>query len=198
MNIKETNLDFSTLTERSRTNCIIIHHTASTKDDSAADIHAYHKNSLGWAGIGYHYLIRKDGIIERGRPEDCIGAHCYGWNDLSIGIALCGNFETEEPTAAQISSLLELAAYLKDKYNLADAYIFGHRDKDATACPGKNLYSRLPAIRCVHIADDWTKESGDKSISGKIFAHGGKWCIAIDGKEYELNADVANFAITEK
>ena len=71
MNIVETNLKFGSLGKRSKTTRIILHN-ADAKKCSAQDIHRWHKER-GWAGMGYHFLVRKDGTIERGRPEDTVG-----------------------------------------------------------------------------------------------------------------------------
>lgn len=49
----------------------------------------------GWAGIGYHFVIRKDGTIERGRPLSVVGAHAQGDNLHTIGICMARNFEKE-------------------------------------------------------------------------------------------------------
>ena len=54
---------------------------------------------MGWAGIGYHYVIRKNGQVEIGRPDWAIGSHAYGENSHTIGVHVCGNFEIAEPTA---------------------------------------------------------------------------------------------------
>ena len=80
-NILETNLKFGSLSRRKDTNKIVIHHTGSVKDVdfSAARIHDLHKGN-GWVGIGYHFVIRKDGTIERGRPIWAIGSHAQGHN----------------------------------------------------------------------------------------------------------------------
>ena len=137
MNIIETNLDFSNLSKRGATNRIILHHTAVTAEQSVEVIHNYHKNTLGYAGIGYHFYIRKNGEIYRGRPEDTVGAHAYGSNNDSIGICFEGNFEEEQMTEAQIKSGKELVNYLKEKYNINKVQM--HRDVNQTSCPGKNF-----------------------------------------------------------
>lgn len=72
----------------------------------------------GWAGIGYHYVIHKDGRIEQGRPEGTIGAHCYGYNQTSIGIVSVGNFDIAWPTKQQLSSATHLVAYLCQRYHI--------------------------------------------------------------------------------
>ncbi len=153
--VKETYLAFvQELEKRRETDYLVVHHTASAGDIGAAEIHEEHKAN-GWAGCGYHYVIRFDGTVERGRPRDTVGAHAFGVNDRSIGIALSGNFMTTEPTDAQITSLENLLADLCDLYCLNQTNIIGHRDvavmlqdsADATACPGDRLYERMDEIR---------------------------------------------------
>ena len=76
--IRQTHLSFRSLTNRRVTDAIIVHHIGNTNADvSAETVHQWHLAN-GWAGIGYHFLIRKDGFIEQGRPMDTVGAHCYG------------------------------------------------------------------------------------------------------------------------
>lgn len=143
-------LSFSSLTPREGTNRIVIHHTGNPYDDdlSAEQIHASHQ-AQGWSGIGYHFVIRKDGSIELGRPDWSIGAHAYGFNSDSIGIHVCGNFDQAEPTKAQLDALPQLIADICDTYGLiaADTIVVGHRDLMATACPGNNLYKQMDTIR---------------------------------------------------
>lgn len=148
--IVDTNLEFGELTERESTDRIVIHHVGNPTDEdiSAAEIHESHL-AQGWAGIGYHFVIRKDGSIEQGRPENTIGAHAYGFNSDTIGINVAGNFEIGEPTESQKDSLAMLIAYLADKYGLTinEDTVCGHRDLMATACPGENLYNLLGDVR---------------------------------------------------
>jgi len=141
IDIKETNLDFSSLAERSYTDMIVIHHTGCNDIDASAEqIHGWHLNN-GWAGIGYHYVIRKDGTIERGRPEWAIGSHAYGENSHTIGIHLSGDFEQAEPTSQQIEKCAMLIADICERYGIPMDYehIVGHGELMATSCPGKNL-----------------------------------------------------------
>lgn len=58
-------------------------------------------------------------------------------NKNSIGIALECNFEKDNPTEAQMKSLVKLSADMIIKYNLND--VLGHRDVYETLCPGENL-----------------------------------------------------------
>lgn len=150
VNIKDTGLSFGALSNRTATDQIVIHHTGNPYDDdlSAAEIHASHR-AQGWAGIGYHYVVRKDGTVEAGRPHWTIGAHAYGENGHTIGIHVCGNFEIAEPTDAQIESLAMLLANVCHDYGLPidDDHVSGHCELMPTACPGMNLYVLLPYVR---------------------------------------------------
>lgn len=136
MNIVETNLQFKGNMEvRKSTNRIVLHHAAASTCD-AKTIHGWHLNR-GFSGIGYHFLVRKDGTIERGRAENLIGAHAAGNNSNSIGICFEGNFETETMGEAQKNAGSELVEYLKKKYSIG--IVVRHKDLAATACPGKNF-----------------------------------------------------------
>lgn len=135
MQIVETRLQFNSgLRLRSRTTRVIVHHSATPGDVSATTIHGWHLNQ-GWAGIGYHFVIRTDGTVERGRPEKYIGSHSgVTGNPDSIGVCFAGNFMSHEPTQAQIQGFIELYRYLVNKYGQLG--IIGHRDVMPTACPG--------------------------------------------------------------
>ena len=144
--MKDLDLQFvHDLQERSETNRIIIHHVGeSDQDFSASDIHDMHLNN-GWAGIGYHYVIRKDGTIELGRPDWALGAHAEGANHDSIGICVVGNFMVAIPTPEQIESLAQLVGWLGQEYGitLSRNTVLGHREVCSTDCPGDNLYALL-------------------------------------------------------
>lgn len=117
---------------------IIIFHHAAIKNITVRKIDELHKNK-GWAGIGYHYFISKDGTIYQGRPELAEGAHTIGKNKESIGICVEGNLEEEEITLNQILSLEKLSIYLCLRYDIKD--MLQHKDFSNTLCPGK----RFPA-----------------------------------------------------
>lgn len=136
LNINEIDYKWSgTLEEGNKPTDLVFHHTAS-KTLAPEDINNMHIQE-GWGGIGYHFYIRKDGTIYRGRPENIVGAHAIGRNRNSIGICLEGNFETEDPTEEQKNSLVKISTDMIIKYNLEG--ILGHRDVYETLCPGKNF-----------------------------------------------------------
>lgn len=134
-------------------NDIILHCTATLpgQDVGVPEVRAWHR-AQGWKDIGYHYLVRLDGSIERGRPISQPGAHCYGHNAHSIGVAYVGGLdENSQPsdtrTEAQKAALLKLLANLTLMYRCS---IHGHRDYANKACPCfdaqceyKGLYKQL-------------------------------------------------------
>ena len=151
LNIIETNLQpVLALSERGYTDMIVIHHTGCNDIDASAEqIDGWHKGSPNfWAMIGYHYVIRKNGTIERGRPEWAVGSHAYGENYHTLGIHLSGDFMTAHPTQAQIDICAALVAELCKKYQIPidRDHIVGHCDLMSTSCPGDNLYCRLNEI----------------------------------------------------
>ena len=123
------------LSNRKSTNRIILHH-AESKSCTADDIHSWHLSN-GWAGIGYHFFVRKDGTIYRGRPENVIGSHAKGSNSDSIGICFEGSYMTETMSRTQINAGRELVAYLKKKYGISK--VQKHKDVCSTNCPGTNF-----------------------------------------------------------
>lgn len=147
-NITETNLQFGALMNRSYTDMIVIHHTGGKDIDASAEqIHEWHINA-DYSGIGYHFVVRKDGTIERGRPVDTIGAHAFGENYHSIGIHLSGDFDKTIPTMAQIEMTSMLTANLCADFGIPidKKHIVGHCDLMATDCPGRNLYEKIAII----------------------------------------------------
>lgn len=116
---------------------IIIHHSATTSGD-VVSFNNYHINTNGWYMVGYHYVIKKDGTIQQGRPLTVVGAHAGNNNYDSVGICLVGNFEKEKPTEKQYDSLAKLIKYVKEEVG-KDLTVICHRDVNNTACPGKNF-----------------------------------------------------------
>lgn len=144
MEIILTNLQFrGQPSKRQQTNRVIVHHADTHYDVGAERIHEWHlartTNGRHWLGIGYHFVIRMDGRIERGRAEDTVGAHAgASGNPDSIGVCLAGNFEYNMPSKEQLNSFVWLVKeYLKPKYG--ELEVQGHSDFMATACPGRRF-----------------------------------------------------------
>jgi len=144
---------------------IIIHHTATTKNlenpaQAIRDIYSYHSSTRGWGDIGYNYIMDQQGNIYEGRygGEGVIGAHAGPGNNGSIGVAVLGNYQEDQPSEEM---LIKLSQFLYKKGVIHDiqldgtsifrgentANVIGHKDMMVTSCPGQNLYDKLPRIR---------------------------------------------------
>ena len=123
------------LTRRTATRRIILHHAAAVTC-TPQQVHQWHLAN-GWTGIGYHFFVRKDGTVYRGRPEDTVGAHAGNNNYDSLGVCFEGSFDRETMPDAQLRAGQELVAYLKQKYGIST--VQRHSDVNATGCPGGNF-----------------------------------------------------------
>lgn len=120
----------------------LVVHCSATKanhDVNADEIDRWHRQK-GWSGIGYHFVIKRDGTIENGRMIDETGAHARGFNKGTLGICMVGgrgdNGKPENNfTPEQERALEKLIKELYDFYPIT--FIVGHRDlpKVNKACP---------------------------------------------------------------
>ena len=137
------------LRERQSTDSIVIHHLGNTDMDvPAEEIDRWHVDN-GWLGIGYHFVIRKSGLIEYGRPLNSEGAHVYHDNYHTVGILVDGSFIHSYPTPSQYASLMYLVAGVLYNYGLpskSGETVLGHCDFLNTSCPGSYLYASLPEV----------------------------------------------------
>lgn len=140
MEIIETNLQFNsnkTIRDLSTIKRIILHHSGVTVLQTVETIHNYHKNTRKYAGIGYHFYVKKNGNIYRGRPLEYVGAHAYNHNADSIGICAEGDFNSETMSDTQKNAIIELVAYLKGIYNISS--VQGHKEVCNTSCPRRKF-----------------------------------------------------------
>ncbi|HLV74338.1 MAG TPA: peptidoglycan recognition family protein, partial [Vulgatibacteraceae bacterium] len=80
--------------------------------------------------------------------DHVVGAHTANHNSHTIGIENEGTYMTTGPTGPLWDALVETCAWLCGVYGLdPHTAIVGHRDFNATACPGDVLYARLPELR---------------------------------------------------
>ncbi|MHC6626763.1 N-acetylmuramoyl-L-alanine amidase [Streptomyces globosus] len=169
-----------------RVKAVFVHHTADAQpydcSQSAAivqGIHVYHVKTNGWRDLGYNFLVDKCGTIFEGRQggidRPVLGAHTYGWNAESAGIAVLGDHTSTDTTPAAQAAIARITAYKHGQYDgdmngtatltagatqvnfsgksftAGQAYPFkavsGHRDGFNTQCPGDRLYGQLDAVR---------------------------------------------------
>lgn len=175
------------LVKRPKTIYGVLHHTAS-KNCSPDDIHRIHINSNGWAGIAYHFYVRIDGTIYRGRPIEMHGSHVENYNSQCLGICFEGNFEVDEMPLAQIKAGQELIKYVKSIY---PKIIFKkHKDLNATACPGRNF----PFDKIVNGEVTETAEIVKELYNRGIMTNSALWsikCVA-DTNSYWLARKICN------
>ncbi|MGW5770413.1 N-acetylmuramoyl-L-alanine amidase [Streptomyces longwoodensis] len=165
---------------------VVVHHTAGSNAYACADapavvrgIYAYHVQQLGWRDIGYNFLVDKCGTLYEGRKggvdQPVLGAHAYGFNTETSGIAVLGTYTTAAPGEAVTSAVARLAAWKLGQYGVSPTgtttltagadgtnyfgkawtlgtrlsmpTIHGHRDGYNTQCPGDALYAELTRIR---------------------------------------------------
>ncbi|MEU1346265.1 N-acetylmuramoyl-L-alanine amidase [Streptomyces sp. NPDC005776] len=182
------------------TKAVFVHHTAGTNDYTCAEsasvirgILTYHVKSNGWNDIGYNFFVDKCGSLFEGRAggidRPVYGAHTYGFNTDTSGVAVLGDFNTASTTPAVRDSIARLAAWKLGLYGINPAgtivmaagadngkYILGqkvtmnrisgHRDGYPTECPGTNLYGDLPAIRTAAAAVNSSFVHGDTNRDG--------------------------------
>jgi len=116
---------------------IAVHHSA-TKTGSAEAYARYHVNELGWPGIGYHFVIEKDGIIKWANNLQTISYHVGNSNKKAVGICLTGDFKEEQPTSLQWESLFNLLRNLLLELNIGYDQVWGHSQfpgYENKACP---------------------------------------------------------------
>ncbi|MFB7212453.1 N-acetylmuramoyl-L-alanine amidase [Streptomyces sp. NPDC056255] len=165
---------------------VFVHHTAGSNTYSCADsaavvrsLYAYHVLSEKWKDIGYNFLVDKCGTVFEGRKggvdRPVFGAHTYGFNRESAGIAVIGTYTDATAPSAVTTAVARVAAwklgqykgdpavstmltagatgsnYFGTKFTAGTKYSFkqisGHRDGFNTQCPGNMLYGQLKSIR---------------------------------------------------
>ena len=111
----------------------MIHCSAVRPDQSssAVQIDMWHRQRGFHLGIGYHYVIRRNGEIEEGRPEYMVGAHCVNHNSHSIGVCYEGGLDirgqpADTRTEEQRKAMRQLLEELHGRY--PRALIVGHHD----------------------------------------------------------------------
>jgi len=133
---------------RKNTDTLVIH-CAATKPDmdiGVDEITQWHKDR-GFDTIGYHYVIRRSGVVEKGREDSLQGAHAIAVNGTSIGVCMVGGVDDSLKwennfTEAQFRSLKSLIILLKNKYPIEK--IIGHYEVESKKeCPSFNVQEWL-------------------------------------------------------
>lgn len=149
----------------SRPTRVIVHHTATANviDLSQAQGYSLVRSiqqahfDRGWIDSGQHFTVSRGGYVMEGRhrsleaaqggTQHVRGAHCEGFNDVSVGIENEGTYTSTTPPSGQYDALVRLCAWLCGQYGIPATELYGHRDFLNTACPGDALYAKLPQLR---------------------------------------------------
>lgn len=125
---------------------LAIHHSAGPDTQTPEEIANYHISHNGWGGVGYHFLIGKDGTVYYGGDISTARANVANLNEQVLGICLIGNFtQGRLPTNEQFDSTNKLCDFFINNYpDLVNVTswdsVKGHKDLpgQATVCPGDN------------------------------------------------------------
>lgn len=136
---------------RKDTQYIVIHCSATppSMDIGRDEIDEWHKEK-GWKMIGYHDVIRRNGINEEGRQVNDVGAHVKGYNSISVGVCLIGGVNEDGAPEDnfqdnQYKSLIRLLRWYRVLF--PKAVIVGHNQLDPhKACPSFNVQRWLGEI----------------------------------------------------
>lgn len=161
---------------------VVVHHTAGSNEYTQAQVPAvllaickYHRNSNGWNDIGYNVLVDKYGGAWEGRAggltNAVIGAHAQGFNSVTAGVSMLGDFTSIAPSPEQLATVARVAAWKLavagvprtgtvaltsaggslSRYGAGSVVtlprVVGHRDVGQTACPGNVGYTTLDGVR---------------------------------------------------
>lgn len=140
----------------------ILHHSVTAAIDGAGAVRALEDIGEGrfGAGISYTFPITPDGTVYEGHSVDREGAHTRGFNQSHRAICLVGNYEIDDPTDAQLDSIVELVRHGHDQGWWPLEITGGHRDMAgaSTACPGSKLHARIGDLRARLTEDDMTPD----------------------------------------
>ncbi len=119
---------------------IVVHCTATAPEVTTKAIRAYWKEQLGWRNPGYHYLIHRDGEVEKLQNEALIANGVAGYNAHAIHLSYIGGVDRQgtpidNRTRPQQDAMFDLIVSLSERY--PKARVLGHRDFPGVtkACP---------------------------------------------------------------
>lgn len=152
---------------------VTVHHTdghprtkLSDSIEEVRGIQSFHMGpERGWADIGYHFVIDGAGRVFEGRHADVLGAHAGGANLDNIGIALMGDYNRDQLSDAQKTTLTRLITFLALRYRTdpkQKGFIQPHMHYSNTDCPGKNVVGFLAELRSQVDGETQTLISGGR------------------------------------
>lgn len=155
---------------RNRTTAIVVHCSATraSQDIGAKEIRSWHRDR-GFTDIGYHYIIRRNGEVEIGRPLWAVGAHVSGNNSETVGICLVGGLNDKTGkaemnyTTEQMASLVVIIGTIQKAYPEAQ-HVLGHRDYsfDKNKNGVIDVFERMKECPCFDVIPWWDTIQDEK------------------------------------
>jgi N-acetylmuramoyl-L-alanine amidase len=150
--------DYKELNPMLPVTAITVHHdgldslvrgTSAREMTDRIELYRVGHRAQGWADIGYHLVIDRAGTLWQGRSIRWQGAHVKFRNEGNIGVLVMGNFDLQQPAAAQKATLERVLVDLMRTYGVPQSRVYTHREwPDAkTACPGRSLQSHMAGLR---------------------------------------------------
>ena len=161
--------------------------TPPSMDIGAEKINEWHL-AKGWSGIGYHFVVKRDGTVEDGRPLEKAGAHVKGFNAESIGVALVGGVSEDDRTVSennfpdkQIVEALRFVHNLRKEYDIPIENVMGHKEviaqithgspKDCPVYPMENFRTALNTLKGMEELEQPETQKPDFRVSNTTCAH---------------------------
>ena len=161
---------------------VVLHHTwsptaAQYKGKATWEaIRQYHVNVRGWSDIGYHLGVGPDGTVWRLRPVARQGAHVLGRNEHTVGVAMVGNFDVEDPVENGLETAARVFGVVLGRFGLSLTAVRFHREFQQKTCPGlridlegfRNMVAELgrEPIKVVRLPDSTVIACRPEVISG--------------------------------
>lgn len=120
-----------------------------TEREHVRAIDRYHRVTRGWKdGIGYSFLIERDGTIIEGRGWGRLGVHTQqGRNRTAVGICFAGHGDLQAATGAQWAAARRLIAWgIRIGALVRNYALSGHRRYAAKSCPGNLVFPHLSRL----------------------------------------------------
>lgn len=162
---------------------MVMHWSANfiDQDLGAEEIHSVHQN-MGFSGCAYHYIVKRDGTVQRGRPLNIKGAHAaeLGHNNYSIGFAFVAGYNctsgTRNPNRYISADSITQAQWDSAKKFVGTFFrvwpggqVLGHNDTDNNKVdPGIDIESWITTTFNRRNAREHTRDLGPLSTSELI------------------------------
>lgn len=152
---------------RRRIESLINHWSVTYPESTVQDLRDIHVRVNKWSDIGYHRVILHPDshefkkrptewwqLVKRGRylnddlyiEQKEIGAHTLYKNSNSVGICTIGRPGVLLHPLQQLAVVMTNLTFLK-RFKLPATAIGGHRDFNATECPGPDVYKLINELK---------------------------------------------------